>query len=813
MMPNRTDAARRSSVRPMTTTEVAPLLDRARAWAAEDPDDQTRAELEQRHRRRRGRRRRRPTWRTASTAPSSSAPPACAAPSAPAPNRMNRVVVHPRGGRPGGLPARPAAPPRGSSVVIGYDARHNSDVFARDTAEVMTGAGLKALRAAPAAAHAAAGLRDPRARLRRRRDGDRQPQPAAGQRLQGLPRRRQPDRAAGRRRDRRPDRGGRRRWPTCPRGDAGTRAGRGRSSTATSTPSPASPPTARATSTSSTRRCTASAAPRSRRSSRPPASPRRAVVARAGAARPGLPDGRVPQPRGAGRDGPRHGPRRATGADLVVANDPDADRCAAAVPGPHGWRMLRGDEVGALLAASPAARPASRAPTPPRSCRPRCSGRMAAAAGQPYVETLTGFKWIGRVDGPGLRLRGGARLLRRPRAREGQGRRLGAAAALRARRRGQGRRPDPAGPARRHRRRARPARDRPALGAGHRPRARSPPRWTGSAARRRPRSAGWPSSRSTTSPRARADLPPDRRPALPARRGRPGDRPAERHRAEAEVLPRGGRPGRDPEDGVEAARISAAGRLDALRNDIKAAAGHLSQATSDTSERRRREAASAAISGHAQAADRPAGERGLLRRATAADAARGRRAVLREVPYPRLDDLLAIAAVGQRLAATETLRPGCVPCRDPAACALHALPQAAADRRRRRTDARPAVTASTWRTATSRSRPAGSDRVEHVAEHQVAARRPRRAGRSRAAQTRTPTSDGTAASAERRSSPWSPRPRRAPGRRPPATRPSDTDDAAARRPELARRRLLGRARSCRLSSFAPPCATNPMLGR
>lgn len=86
------------------------------------------------------------------------------------------------------------------------------------------------------------------------------------------------------------------------------------------------------------------------------------------------------------------------GADLVVANDPDADRCAAAVPGPQGWRMLRGDEVGALLAAHLLER--GRTGTFAASIvSSSLLGRMAAAAGQPHEETLTGFKWIGRVQG------------------------------------------------------------------------------------------------------------------------------------------------------------------------------------------------------------------------------------------------------------------------------------------------------------------------------------------------------------------------------------------------------------------------------
>jgi phosphomannomutase len=90
---------------------------------------------------------------------------------------------------------------------------------------------------------------------------------------------------------------------------------------------------------------------------------------------------------------------RRTNADLVLANDPDADRLAVALPDrgqPTGWRQLTGNEVGVLLghyllterpAAGPRAVMASIVSTP-------VLGRIAKALGVRYEETLTGFKWI-----------------------------------------------------------------------------------------------------------------------------------------------------------------------------------------------------------------------------------------------------------------------------------------------------------------------------------------------------------------------------------------------------------------------------------
>ena len=112
------------------------------------------------------------------------------------------------------------------------------------------------------------------------------------------------------------------------------------------------------------------------------------------------------------------------GADIVLANDPDADRAAVAVrrTASGKWEMLRGDEVGALLGAHLAARLAAQAArdaakdgrakdgtSPAPMAGPavfansivssRLLGRIAEWHGIAHRQTLTGFKWISRVPG------------------------------------------------------------------------------------------------------------------------------------------------------------------------------------------------------------------------------------------------------------------------------------------------------------------------------------------------------------------------------------------------------------------------------
>lgn len=91
-------------------------------------------------------------------------------------------------------------------------------------------------------------------------------------------------------------------------------------------------------------------------------------------------------------------------AELIIANDPDADRFAAAVPdasAPEGFRRLTGNEMGALLgwrAAEQARRDGRQGGT--LACSIVSSPALSAVAreyGLDFAETLTGFKWISRV--------------------------------------------------------------------------------------------------------------------------------------------------------------------------------------------------------------------------------------------------------------------------------------------------------------------------------------------------------------------------------------------------------------------------------
>jgi phosphomannomutase len=374
------------------------LIGRARAWAQQDPDPQTRAELEALLRR----------------VEEDPAGPEAAdledrfdgtlefgtaglrGALGAGPNRMNRVVVVRAAA---GLAAylRDHGSAEGDPVVIGYDARHNSDVFARDTAQVMAGAGLKALvlpRPLPTPVLAFA-IRELGCVAGVMVTASHNPPQDNGYKVylgdgsQIVP-------PADAEISARIDAVG----PVAevPRGDgwewlgddvAGSYAARVAALVAPTSP----------------RELTTVYTPLHGVGGEVVAD----VLERAGFPAPHVAEAQAvpdpdfptvafPNPEEPGAMDLALELADKVGADVVVANDPDADRCAVGVPGPHGWRMLRGDEVGALLAdfLLRLGVPGVYATTIVSSS---LLGKMAAAHGQEYRETLTGFKWLGRVEG------------------------------------------------------------------------------------------------------------------------------------------------------------------------------------------------------------------------------------------------------------------------------------------------------------------------------------------------------------------------------------------------------------------------------
>ena len=91
---------------------------------------------------------------------------------------------------------------------------------------------------------------------------------------------------------------------------------------------------------------------------------------------------------------------REVGADLVIANDPDADRCAAAInDSKTGWRMLRGDEVGIILGEYLAVNAPDKVGVFANSIVSSSALRKIAGHYQlPFTETLTGFKYLAKVE-------------------------------------------------------------------------------------------------------------------------------------------------------------------------------------------------------------------------------------------------------------------------------------------------------------------------------------------------------------------------------------------------------------------------------
>ncbi|AJE42207.1 phospho-sugar mutase [Streptomyces nodosus] len=376
------------------------LIARAKAWLAEDPDAETRAELArlidaEDHAELAERFGGTLQFGTAGLRGELGA----------GPMRMNRAVVIRAAA---GLAAFLKAKGRGDGlVVIGYDARHKSADFARDTAAVMTGAGLRAAvlprplptpvlafavrhLGAVAGVEVTASHNPPRDNGYKvylgwgypgsEADGGSQIVPPADAEIAA-----EIDAIDSLTSVPRPDSG----WDTL--GEDVLQAYLARTDAVLT---PGSPRTARTVYTAMHgvgKDVLLAAFDRA-------GFPAPVLVAEQAEPDPDFPTVAFPNPEEPGAMDLAFAAARATDPDLIVANDPDADRCAVAVEDGGRWRMLRGDEVGALLGAHLVRRGAT-GTFAESIVSSSLLHRIADRAGLAFEETLTGFKWIARAEG------------------------------------------------------------------------------------------------------------------------------------------------------------------------------------------------------------------------------------------------------------------------------------------------------------------------------------------------------------------------------------------------------------------------------